>query len=144
MLIGWIGGLCFYLVICMPFIMHLRNQIKPTRIWAMASLFAINSNNHLHELISKYIYYTGDCRNNLKKNRYFKYYNIKQTNHNIWFYYIILLFTNCSVFETFINEVNQTRSITSQTKPFTYYYILFNVFLIKGFTVCSVTVFCIS
>lgn len=143
MLIEWIGGLCFYLVICMPFIMHLRNQIKPTRIWAMAGLFAINSNNHLHELISKSITLVI-VETIWKKNRYFKYYNIKQTNHNIWFYYIILLFTNCSVFETFINEVNQTRSITSQTKPFTYYYFLFNVFLIKGFTVCSVTVFCIS
>lgn len=51
---------------------------------SMASVLAINYNNYLYQQISRYMHYTDDCRNNLKKlNRYLKHYNIKQTNHNI-------------------------------------------------------------
>lgn len=64
----WIEGeLRSYSVICTTFIMHCKNQIKQTSIWAMAGLFAFNSKNNLHKLISIYVYYTSDCRNNLKK-----------------------------------------------------------------------------
>lgn len=63
------------------------------------------------------MYNTSDCRNNLKKNIL----SITTSNCQI----LIIDFTTSihfciSVFETFIDEVNQTRSIASQTKPFTY------------------------
>lgn len=67
----------------------------------MAGLFAFNSKNNLQQLRSIYVYYTSDCRNNLKKNI------LSNTTLNCQI--VINDFTTSihfcvSVFETFIIE----------------------------------------